>query len=136
MPRSRLAAAALPALLALPLPALAEAGAEGLWRTEANDAGGYLEVRIAPCADAPDRLCGVIERALRPEGPNPDYAHLGRRILRGMAPAGPGAWDDGEIWAPDEDESYAASLQLSGDVLTVEGCLLVFCREQDWRRVE
>ena len=122
--------------LALAAGGAAAQSADGLWRTEANDEGGYLVVEMGPCASDAGRTCGVIKRAVGADGENPDYAHLGREIVSGMAPDGPGKWDDGTIWAPDDDKTYSSSMELSGEVLRVEGCVLFICRGRDWRRAE
>jgi uncharacterized protein (DUF2147 family) len=120
---------------------LAQAGAaaanpaHGLWRTESNEAGGHLVVELLPCETDPALTCGVIREAVGPSGPNADYPHLGREIIDGMEPDG-AAFSGGTIWAPDDDETYRSEMELKGDVLAVEGCVLVFCRGQDWRRVE
>ncbi|MEM8755302.1 MAG: DUF2147 domain-containing protein [Pseudomonadota bacterium] len=104
----------------------------GVWKTEANDEGAWLEVEIQPCGD---RVCGVIVAAKDASGtPDGGYEHLGRQMIIDMAPDGENKWSDGEIWAPDDDETYNANMELKGDVLAVEGCVLVFCRGQDWTR--
>lgn len=119
------------AVLCLSAPAFA-ADALGVWKTEANEAGEFLEVEIAPCGD---NLCGNIVAAKNAAGEaDPGYENLGRQMIIDMAPDGAGKWDDGEIWAPDDDKKYSASMELQGDVLMVEGCVLVFCRGQDWTR--
>lgn len=121
----------------LPAAALASDPA-GLWATEPNEDGAFLEVRIAPCATNAALLCGVIERAVDATGASAGYPHLGRVMIRDMAADGPGAWADGTIWAPDEDETYASKMALEGGVLTVSGCVMagLICRGQDWRRVD
>ncbi|MDF2232079.1 DUF2147 domain-containing protein [Albimonas sp. CAU 1670] len=128
-----IAAAALAALA--PLPALAGA-ADGMWRTEANDEGSYLEVEVGACAEDAARTCGVIRRAMTTDGARPDYPHVGRLIIRDMVPEGERAWDDGEIWAPDDDKTYDSSMELVAEGLRVEGCVLVFCRSQVWTPVK
>ena len=52
-----------------------------------------------------------------------------------MVADGENKWDDGEIWAPDSDETYSSNMELKGDVLRVEGCVLFICRGQDWTQV-
>lgn len=104
----------------------------GLWRTEPNDEGAYLVVEIKPCAD---KVCGEIVDAKDGAGvSDASYEHLGRSIIFDMEPDGENKWDNGEIWAPDEDKTYSSNMELRGDVLAVEGCVLVFCRGQDWMR--
>lgn len=130
MLRSSLSIAAV-ALAAAPAFA---ADPSGLWRTEANDEGSYLVVEVKPCGD---KVCGVIVDARTSSGESrPSYEHIGRSIITGMVPDGENKWDDGEIWAPDEDKTYSSSMELKGEVLAVEGCILVFCRGQDWLRAQ
>ncbi|MEO1688229.1 MAG: DUF2147 domain-containing protein [Pseudomonadota bacterium] len=115
-------------------PALADV--EGVWKTESNDEGSYLEVTVAPCAADAGLMCGTITRAHSGTGEDASqYPHLGRLIIMDMAPDGPNQWDDGRIWAPDDDETYSSNMELKGDVLNVEGCVLIICRGQDWTRV-
>ena len=42
--------------------------------------------------------------------------------------------EDGEIWDPSEDKRYSSNMELKGDLLVVEGCILFLCRGQDWTR--
>ncbi|MEM6439256.1 MAG: DUF2147 domain-containing protein [Pseudomonadota bacterium] len=117
--------------------AWASNAADGVWRTEANDEGSYLEVTIAPCASDAAKTCGTITRAYSGVGEDgAQYPHLGRLIIEDMVPDGANAWTDGSIWAPDDDRTYRSNMELQGDVLNVEGCVLVICRGQDWTRVE
>ncbi|WP_339948695.1 DUF2147 domain-containing protein [uncultured Albimonas sp.] len=124
------------ALTLLAAPAALAGAADGTWKTEANGEGAYLEVEVGPCEADAARTCGVIRRAMTPEGEAPEYPHIGRLIIRDMAPDGAQAWDDGEIWAPDDDKTYDSSMELVAEGLKVEGCVLVFCRSQVWTPVE
>ena len=104
-----LIAAALAALLAGN--ALAADGPVGEWLTEKRDA----RVRIAPCQDRGDRLCGTITWAQRPpdapEGPlldrnNGDPALrtrpiVGLPLLAGFAQDGENHWGGGTIYDPE-----------------------------------
>jgi uncharacterized protein (DUF2147 family) len=104
---------------------------DGVWRTETSKSGNFLEVEVGPCGKDPARRCGVIvggggERAAR---------IVGREMISAMASDGKGGWEDGEIWAPDDDKTYAASMRRKGEALEVEGCVLVFCRKQQWTRL-
>jgi uncharacterized protein (DUF2147 family) len=105
----------------------------GVWKTEANDEGSYLEVEIAPCGEA---LCGTIIGAKNVSGTvNETYEHLGKPMVTDMVPDGTNEWTDGEIWDPSEDKRYNSNMELKGEVLVVEGCILFFCKGQDWTRV-
>lgn len=104
----------------------------GIWKTEANDEGSYLEVDIQPCGA---NLCGTIIAAKNKEGvADPAYANLGKGIIFDMAPDGENKWDDGEIWAPDDDKRYSSNMELQEGVLEVEGCVFIICRGQSWTR--
>ncbi|MEL6235034.1 MAG: DUF2147 domain-containing protein [Pseudomonadota bacterium] len=126
------------AVLALALPGAALADPTGLWATQANDEGNYLEIRIAPCAGNAALLCGTIETARTADGAEAPYEHIGRVMIQDMAEDGANEWDDGTIWAPDDDETYSSKMALTGNVLTVSGCVMggLICRGQDWRRLE
>jgi uncharacterized protein (DUF2147 family) len=55
-----------------------------------------------------------------------------------MIPAGSGAYVDGQIWAPDRDKTYNATMQLTGNTLSVSGCVMggLICRASDWTRAK
>lgn len=106
----------------------------GVWATEKNDEGRYITVEVKLCGD---KYCGYIVDGYLPDGStNPDYEHRGRQMIFDMAADGENKWDDGEIWAPDDDKNYNASMELKGDVLTVEGCVFIICRGQEWTRAD
>ena len=54
-------------IAAMPAMALASE-ADGLWATEKNENGGYLEVKVAPCASNASLTCGIISRAFNAKG--------------------------------------------------------------------
>lgn len=130
-------------LFAAATPAAA-AGPTGLWATQNEQA----HVRIAPCAEG---LCGEIvwlREPLDEQGRpkldlyNEDEAQrqrpvLGLPMLRGFRPAESGRWEDGRIYNPEDGRTYRAKLHLAEpDRLSVSGCVLIFCKAQDWRRLE
>ena len=128
-------AAALAAALALCAagPALAAEPAHGLWKTETSDEGRYLHVRLGPCDGDPSLTCGIVAEAFNTPGSD----IVGKPMIFDMAAEGDGKYGDGKIWAPDDDKTYGAGMEMKGaDVLRVEGCVFVFCRGQDWTRVE
>jgi uncharacterized protein (DUF2147 family) len=102
--------------------------ASGTWKTQVSDTGSYLHVAVGPCDNDPARTCGIITEVFNTEAEN----LVGKAIIMDMAPDGPGKWDDGKIWAPDDDKTYNANMELENGVLKVEGCVLFFCRGQDW----
>lgn len=121
--------------LMLLTPSLASAEVlNGIFRTEANEEGNYLEVTFGSCDSNTSLTCGVITRAIQVDTPNPDYEHLGRIIVADMEGDGM-SWSEGTIWAPDDDKTYNSKMALSGNTLTVEGCVFFICRGQDWERL-
>ncbi|MFT6775687.1 MAG: hypothetical protein ACJA1L_003410 [Paracoccaceae bacterium] len=120
----------LAALLLLATPAAAQ-DAGGLWKTQVSKKGGWLHVRIAPCAADVAKTCGLIAEAFKTEV----IDLVGQEIISDMDPDGPGKWSGGRVWAPDDDKSYNSNMELHGEVLTVEGCVLFVCRDQNWTRV-
>ncbi|MGI9368469.1 MAG: DUF2147 domain-containing protein [Ruegeria sp.] len=132
MRKTTFAAAAL-SLLATG--AWADDPVDGLWKTQPGESGGYLHVSIGPCGSA---ICGTIDTAFDKDGNETlDYKHLGKQIIWDMIPDGGNAYSDGKIWAPDSDKTYSSKMALSGNDLTVKGCVAggLICRGQVWTRV-
>jgi uncharacterized protein (DUF2147 family) len=120
-------------LLVLPLVALADAPAEllGDWWTP----GFGARVRIEPCGDA---VCG---RIVWVWDTAPDIADktplIGRKVVEGMRPQGSGRWSAGQLYNPEDGRHYQGSLHLrSAENLVLEGCVLLFCQKQVWRRAD
>ncbi|MEM8788759.1 MAG: DUF2147 domain-containing protein [Pseudomonadota bacterium] len=111
-------------------PALADPS--GLWQTETSDSGAYLRVQIGPCGYDQSKLCGQIVEAVN--ATRNDL--IGRAIITGMQPTGADRWGKGQIWAPDDDRNYSSKMSLQGGTLKVEGCFAIFCRGQNWTRVD
>jgi uncharacterized protein (DUF2147 family) len=124
-------------------PAQAQQDVLGRWATP----GVAAIVELAPCADGPT-LCGSIRwlwDGLDEKGrPRLDTQNavaslrtrslVGLAILSGLAPA-PGGGFAGRIYNPEDGQTYRATLRLSApDTLLVEGCVLVVCRKQVWRK--
>lgn len=136
-------------MLASLAPRAAEAetapGISGRWATP----GFGSIVEIAPCAGAPDRVCGRImwlwedaDASNRPrsDSKNPDRALraralIGVEIIQGLQETGPGVWSDGSLYNPDDGRTYTGAVRLSQGALHLKGCALgVFCQTQTWRR--
>lgn len=123
----RLAAAA--GLVALSFGAAAAEDVAGVWRTETNDDGHWALVEIYPCGD---EVCGTMV-----DTNAADRSNVGIQMIKDMEVDGARAWDDGEIFAPDDDEWYDADMKLLADGrLEVSGCVLggLVCRSQVWTR--
>ncbi|WP_374470280.1 DUF2147 domain-containing protein [Phenylobacterium sp.] len=135
---------ALAALMLSAAPALAADPVEGDWLSE----GGRAKVRLAPCGA--ERLCGTILSLKEPNDPetgspqkdknNPDpklraRPVVGLQFLRDFKRAEPGRWTGGKIYDPESGKTYDSKLKLNPNgTLKLDGCVLMICRGQTWRR--
>lgn len=107
--------------------AQAFAAIEGEWATQ-----GYgAIVRLSACVDEADALCGTLLWTWEPidQSASRDEMVWGARFSDG-------AWRGGRLRDPFEGRVYRGALrQISADMLELEGCALVFCRTQIWRRL-
>ena len=53
-----------------------------------------------------------------------------------MEDAGEGKFKGGTIWDPSEDKTYNSKMTIKGKDISVEGCILFFCKAQLWERVK
>lgn len=107
---------------------------EGVWQTKPDDNGNFGHVQIKPCGPA---FCGTLIRAYDGSGAQIESPNIGKQIVWDMVAYGDGLYDDGKIWAPDRDKTYNSDMQLSGDSLTVRGCVIGICRNGGtWKRVK
>jgi uncharacterized protein (DUF2147 family) len=97
--------------------------------------GFGARVRIEPCGDA---LCGRIVWVWDEAAAAADKAPLvGREVVARMRPQGGLRWAEGRLHDPEAGRDYSGSLHLaSPGRLVLEGCVLVVCRQQVWRRVD
>ena len=98
---------------------------EGLWRTARDDNGNSGLIQVAPCGDA---LCGTLIRAFDANGNEMASDNVGRLIISETRPRGNGEYR-GKVYSPDRDQTYNSRLQLSGDTISVSGCVLGICRD-------
>lgn len=107
---------------------------EGTWQTRKDDNGNYGHVEIKPCGKA---FCGVLVKAFNSEGKEIDSPNVGKRIVWDMVAYPDGLYDDGKIYSPDRDKTYNGDMTLSGNNLSVRGCVLGICRDGGtWKRVK
>jgi uncharacterized protein (DUF2147 family) len=123
-------------------PALAADPVEGEWLTQAATG----KVRIAPCPGQPNLMCGVISwlkdpaNATARDTHNPDPALKSRPILGlpmiwNFKQAAPGRWTGGKIYDPNTGKTYDSKISVNPNgTLKVEGCILVVCQAQTWKR--
>lgn len=123
-----LAAAAALTLLA---GAAAADALEGRWLTAPDDNGNRGMIEVAPCGAA---LCGVLVAAFGADGNQIESDNIGRQIIWDTTPNGDGSYS-GRVYAPDRGKEYNSKLVLTGDSLSVSGCVLGICREGGvWQR--
>jgi uncharacterized protein (DUF2147 family) len=117
-------------------PVMAAAGsANGVWSTEKDEEGAYLEVTIAPCESDASLTCGVISKAVTASGEDPGYSNLGKLIIENMKDHGDGTYSKGTIWDPVHEKVYKSKMEVHGDELDVDGCISLFCEGQHWQSV-
>ena len=123
------------AFLACSAPAFAQDAVEGMWKTRPGDDGNYGHVRIYACES---NICGVIEGAFDGGGNALDSENIGKRMIWDMKADGGGSYSGGKIWAPDRDKVYRSKMSLSGNSLSVSGCVAggLICRDQVWTRIQ
>jgi uncharacterized protein (DUF2147 family) len=98
--------------------------------------GFNARVRIEPCGDF---VCGHIVWAWdeQPKDIADKRPLAGRKVIEGMRSDGGVRWAGGRLYNPEDGRDYKGSLQLqSPSRLFVEGCVLMLCRQQVWRRVD
>ncbi len=130
------------AIWLLATPALAADPVEGEWLTQV----GAGKVRLSPCDGKPDRLCGRITwlrdpadaRARDANNPEPGLRSrplIGLPMIRDFRKAAPGRWTGGKIYDPETGKTYDSKISINPNgTLKVEGCILVVCQAQTWRR--
>lgn len=107
---------------------------EGRW----TNPKGSVVVNVAPCGAA---YCGTVVKASEKVKANARKGGtqnlIGRQILTGLKPTGPGRYK-GKAFVPKRNLYASATVrQLSPNVMEVEGCALIglICDEQRWTRV-
>lgn len=107
---------------------------EGVWKTKPDDNGNFGYVQIKPCGPA---FCGTLIKAFDGSGKEIDSPNVGKKIVWDMVAYPDGLYDDGQIWSPDRDKTYNSDMTLSGNSLSVRGCVLGICRDGGtWTRVK
>jgi len=114
----------------------------GVWET----VEGKSHVKIDKCGD---KFCGEIIWLKEPNDTkgkpktdinNQDENLRGRQIvgiqlLKDLKQIKANEWDDGEIYNPEDGNTYSSEMTLlSANELKVEGCVLFICKKQIWTR--
>lgn len=116
----------------------------GVFKTNpSEETGGYLHISFGACPDNKELSCGIIKTAIRKDGSeNAEYEHLSQLMVWDMKDAGDGKYKSGKIWDPSESNAdgskkiYSSKMEINGDILTVSGCILFFCKGQDWQKLD
>ena len=114
----------LAAVLAMTGAAMADP-LEGMWQTAADDNGNSGMIEVVPCGAM---LCGTLIKAFDTAGAEMASDNIGRQLIWDTTSNGDGTYS-GQVYSPDRDKTYTSYLVLSGDSLSVRGCVLGFCRE-------
>ena len=79
---------------------------------------------------------GMLVKAYGPGGAEIASPNLGRNIISETVARGGGEYR-GKVFAPDTGKTYNSKLMLSGNRLSVSGCVLGFCREGGvWQKLQ
>jgi uncharacterized protein (DUF2147 family) len=98
---------------------------EGRWRTAQDDNGNSGLIEVVPCGA---KLCGTLIKAFGPDGNEIESQNIGRSIIWDTEARGDGEYR-GRLYSPDRDKEYNSKLVLTGDRLSVSGCIAIICRE-------
>ncbi len=124
---------ALAAVLTLAATMGHAAGIDGIFQTQANDDGNVGMVQFYDCGG---KYCGKLVKSFDKAGKEIASPHAGKNIVAGMSDNGDGSFSGGTIWDPGADKTYKSKMVLDGKVLSVSGCVAVFCKTQRWTRVK
>ena len=115
----------------------------GTYQTEKSEEGNYLHVKFGACSNDKSLTCGTIKSSFSKGGKkNKSSKIVGDLIVWDMVSQGDGNYGNGKIWDPssnNEDGSkkiYSSKMSQSGNKLSVSGCILIFCKAQDWTKVK
>jgi len=106
----------------------------GDWRTAPDDNGNTGIIRVTQCGQS---LCGTLVEAFDASGASMTTPNIGRQIIWDTNPTGEPGEFRGMLYSPDRDREYRSRLRLSGNGLSVSGCVLggAVCREGGvWQR--
>jgi len=125
-------------------PALAADPVEGPWMIDSE-----TQVQVEPCAERRERMCGVItwlKHAYDKSGqPARDVANpdpklrsrpvVGMPFIHDLHHVEPGHWTGGKMYDPADGKTYESSMRINPDgTLKLDGCVLIICESQIWRR--
>ena len=105
----------------------------GTWKTAPDDNGDFGHIQVGACGA---KICGTLVKSFDSSGAETQSTNIGKKIIWDMVASGDGAYGGGKIWSPDRDKTYKSKMQLNGSNLSVEGCVMMICRDGGtWSRV-
>ncbi len=105
----------------------------GTWKTAPDDNGHTGNVQVEACGSS---ICGTLVKTFDSNGAEMESDNIGKKIVWDMTSDGGGEYSGGQIWSPDRDKTYKSKMQLNGNSLTVQGCVMFVCRDGGtWTRV-
>ncbi len=105
----------------------------GTWQTTKDDNGNSGLIEVSACGN---KICGVLTNSFDANGKSFKSENQGRKLIWDMVNTGGGTYGKGKAYSPDRDKTYGGKLKLSGNRLTVQGCVLSICRDGGtWQRV-
>lgn len=105
--------------------------AAGLWLTGPDKKGQVGHVRMASCGAA---LCGTVIKAFDKNGNEVITPNVGKRVIWDVKPEGGGAYS-GRMHVSLLKADVDGVFNVSGNVMTVRGCLKKVCQSQRWSRI-
>lgn len=114
----------------------------GVWRMD----NGKVTLEVSRCGD---QLCAKIVGLKKPmkdgkpkvDKDNPDEALrsrpiMGLSLLKDMKPTSENTWS-GEVYVPDDGNTYNATMTLKGDTFKMRGCIAsILCKTKTFERIK
>ena len=106
----------------------------GTWQTIKDDNGNFGQIKIVECGA---KICGTLIQSFDSSGAPFKSKNQGRKLIWDMKADGGGKYSGGKVFSPDREKTYGGKLELSGNKLSVKGCVLGICRSGGtWKRVK
>lgn len=105
----------------------------GIFQTQANDEGNFGFVQFYDCGG---KYCGRLVKSFNAQKQEIQSPNNGKNIVANMTSDGGGKFSGGTIWDPGANKTYKSKMTLSGNNLSVSGCIAVFCKTQAWVKVQ
>lgn len=105
----------------------------GTWKTAPDDNGNTGHIQVQACGS---KICGTLVKSFDSAGAEMQSDNIGKKIIWDMVADGGGEYSGGKVWSPDRDKTYKSKMQLQGNSLKIQGCVMFICRDGgSWTRV-